>query len=628
MSKTIQRNTGILQFTSVTSMRNFTGGAGLKDDETVFLNSSSNSGMFVWDTGSSASDDGVDVIEITGWVGNGRFLRRKPDSSGYQYNINLTGSETTTQNEVNEREVDVFDFLTTAEKADVIAGTGAYNVSVALQNAINACNYGKRSLRLRAGEYYTGTTSITINGPIRIYGEGMGQAYGDSFGALCTTIRYVGSDAAVKVNTGVNKSTLGFSLENLAISGYATGSAVQTGSYGLRLGADTGTILACQGEVRNVRCEGFTVAGIHSINSQGTAFYNVRSMYNEGDGLIQEGGATSGGGNRSNSYFKCFFNYNEKRGAYLKEGGNTSFFQCHFEHNNWEGWHVERNASSGSYVFNDFYFYQCHLEQNQESPNTGTAWATATDYERGDFVNESSTLYRCIADHTSGTFATDLSGGNWAEVEYCGQFLVDTVLDTGAGGARVFVDGGRIISESTEANGIRLNRIGVVNHGNLWMRHARPSMFTYPQYATEAYDDNHVAVIRHEDNYAPYIGSPTSQRPISGGGALDLWTLPSAATISALSGTSISYEYLNTGTKERFYATNEDVYRTETNAATNTSYGETRVEDGGVRLQEISDPSAPASNYGIVYCKDNGAGKTQLVVRFPTGAVQVLATEP
>jgi len=44
--------------------------------------------------------------------------------------------------------------------------------------------------------------------------------------------------------------------------------------------------------------------------------------------------------------------------------------------------------------------------------------------------------------------------------------------------------------------------------------------------------------------------------------------------------------------------------------------------------EEISDAAAGATNHGRVYARDNGMGKTQLVVRFPTGAVQVLATEP
>jgi hypothetical protein len=49
---------------------------------------------------------------------------------------------------------------------------------------------------------------------------------------------------------------------------------------------------------------------------------------------------------------------------------------------------------------------------------------------------------------------------------------------------------------------------------------------------------------------------------------------------------------------------------------------------GGLLMQERSDPAAPATNNGILYVRDNGSGKSQLVVRFPTGAVQVIATEP
>lgn len=56
-----------------------------------------------------------------------------------------------------------------------------------------------------------------------------------------------------------------------------------------------------------------------------------------------------------------------------------------------------------------------------------------------------------------------------------------------------------------------------------------------------------------------------------------------------------------------------------------------QVELGGrhVEVSELSaDPAAPAANAARWYVKDNGAGKTQLCVRFATGAVQVIATEP
>jgi hypothetical protein len=44
--------------------------------------------------------------------------------------------------------------------------------------------------------------------------------------------------------------------------------------------------------------------------------------------------------------------------------------------------------------------------------------------------------------------------------------------------------------------------------------------------------------------------------------------------------------------------------------------------------EQSSDAGAPSTNNCRVFAKDNGSGKTQLVVRFPTGANQILATEP
>jgi hypothetical protein len=49
--------------------------------------------------------------------------------------------------------------------------------------------------------------------------------------------------------------------------------------------------------------------------------------------------------------------------------------------------------------------------------------------------------------------------------------------------------------------------------------------------------------------------------------------------------------------------------------------------DAFYELQEIADPAAPGANQARLFVRDSG-GKTQLCVRFPTGAVQVIATEP
>lgn len=50
---------------------------------------------------------------------------------------------------------------------------------------------------------------------------------------------------------------------------------------------------------------------------------------------------------------------------------------------------------------------------------------------------------------------------------------------------------------------------------------------------------------------------------------------------------------------------------------------------GAILMKErASDASAPTTDEGQLYLKDNGAGKTQLCIRFNTGAVQVIATQP
>jgi hypothetical protein len=44
-------------------------------------------------------------------------------------------------------------------------------------------------------------------------------------------------------------------------------------------------------------------------------------------------------------------------------------------------------------------------------------------------------------------------------------------------------------------------------------------------------------------------------------------------------------------------------------------------------LTEITTPTAPSANRARLFLKDNGLGKTQLCVRFNTGAVQVIKSQ-
>jgi hypothetical protein len=53
-----------------------------------------------------------------------------------------------------------------------------------------------------------------------------------------------------------------------------------------------------------------------------------------------------------------------------------------------------------------------------------------------------------------------------------------------------------------------------------------------------------------------------------------------------------------------------------------------RFNQAYIDMTEQTAPSAPGVNRARLFVQDNGSGKTQLCVRFNTGAVQVLATEP
>ena len=55
---------------------------------------------------------------------------------------------------------------------------------------------------------------------------------------------------------------------------------------------------------------------------------------------------------------------------------------------------------------------------------------------------------------------------------------------------------------------------------------------------------------------------------------------------------------------------------------------ELNIAAGSILLYERTAPGVPAANTMRVFGQDNGAGKTQLAVRFATGAVQTPATEP
>lgn len=87
----------------------------------------------------------------------------------------LTGAAATTQHEVNARRIDVFDFLSDVQKADVVAYTSLVDCTAALQAAIDSLGAYGGIVHCRRGAYLFTTLAMAKNVILR--GEGRRSTY-------------------------------------------------------------------------------------------------------------------------------------------------------------------------------------------------------------------------------------------------------------------------------------------------------------------------------------------------------------------------------------------------------------------------------------------------------------------
>ena len=130
-------------------------------------------------------------------------------------------------------------------------------------------------------------------------------------------------------------------------------------------------------------------------------------------------------------------------------------------------------------------------------------------------------------------------------------------------------------------------------------------------------------------NNTPTLLTPTIAAPILSGTATGTYTLGGSPTITPIAGVGLAINLSTTGdlavnTNQLYVDTSEG----RVGIGTTSPAAKLHVPAGGFLQDEEADLAAPAANRVIVYARDNGAGKTQWVGRFNTGAVQVLITEP
>lgn len=71
-----------------------------------------------------------------------------------------------------------------------------------------------------------------------------------------------------------------------------------------------------------------------------------------------------------------------------------------------------------------------------------------------------------------------------------------------------------------------------------------------------------------------------------------------------------------------------DILNENTGNLAGVSFAKCRLTGTIGITESATTPNAPPANAAYIFTRDNGSGKTELCVRFNTGAVQVLSTEP
>lgn len=73
-----------------------------------------------------------------------------------------------------------------------------------------------------------------------------------------------------------------------------------------------------------------------------------------------------------------------------------------------------------------------------------SSWITAHPYLTDEVVIESNKIYKALSDHTSGTFATDLAGGKWAELSTSTIALTGDVTGSGTDSFATTIGAGKV----------------------------------------------------------------------------------------------------------------------------------------------------------------------------------------
>lgn len=268
-----------------------------------------------------------------------------------------TGAVATDQHEVNERTLSVFDFMTEAQIADVVARTELLDMTTPIQAALD----GGRSLYFPPGTYKITATVVQHDRGKQVRGAG----------AETTIISVIGAIVGWRMGNNLTTGSVNelIHLSDMTFVGTGTGGgSITVGSTGLELGAVAASAgaKAMTGTVSRVRIRGLD-EGLNPRNNQGVSVedcdfvgnnYGIRNLF------------VSTEFSTATTFRRCRINSNVINGMWLESAWQYIFLSCSIELNGKEG--VVLNKIDGA-ILASIIYQGCFVEANCTDGTTGIA---------------------------------------------------------------------------------------------------------------------------------------------------------------------------------------------------------------------------------------------------------------
>lgn len=365
----------------------------------------------------------------------------------------------------------------------------------------------------------------------------------------------------------------------------------------------------------------------HSDSTNCNIWYldHVTCRENVGDGLyIHSDDSSSNMNANSGTAIACSLNQNGGKGLRLKNGSWNKFVGLHSESNTGEGIYLEGQADSnifdgGDQEANNGSFTAVQINISASTCNDNVFFYTQPDalisdsgtrtklYNKGYFSMP--TFSNEIASSKPGpaftfSIAGTNSGTNFQRTS--GSFIADGII-VGRAVSGGGVPAGTTVAAVVDATNVTLSSAGTAGSQTL--------TFANEAYL-QLYADATGRIRIGWNNGGPYTGLVPAQILADSDTLYLVGRDTSAGKVKLMGGSALAgYLLLDRN--------NGKLETAESLALIASSNNRGFIEMGELS----SDAAAPSTNHARIYLKDTG-GKTELVVRFPTGAVQPIAIEP